>query len=214
MESLKKSKIELVYVMDPHCGWCYGFGTVILELFEKYKDNPSVSFDVRPGGLFSPKIEVPAGFADEKRPIAKRVEELSGVKFMEVYFSDILGEGSNLDSEPPARAILTIKELTPGILVPFTEKLLELEFIKGQNNSLDETILMAVEEFKIDKNSFAELYHSDAMKQKTLVEFREVATMTSGFPILYMVVENEPVKLAGGFTPVDRLIKKINTAIN
>ena len=49
--------IELAYVMDPHCGWCFGFGKVILELFETYKNDPSIKFTIRPGGLIQGQLE-------------------------------------------------------------------------------------------------------------------------------------------------------------
>ncbi len=208
------NNIELIYVMDPHCGWCFGFGKVVLELFENYKNNPSVSFDVRPGGLFSPQIQIPEGFAEDKRPIAKRIEELSDVTFSESYFTNILGSGSFLDSEPPARAIICVKKMNKELLVPFTEKLLEKEFIFGQNNSLDETIFQTIKEFDIDEVLFKEYYYSTEIKQKVLVEFQEVGSLTTGFPALFMKHNNQLTKLAGGYAPTERIIRKIEAILN
>jgi len=173
--------IELLYVMDPHCGWCFGFGKVILELFETYKNNPSVSFDVLPGGLFYPAIQLQNGFADDKRPIAKRIEELAGVTFSEGYFTEVLGRGGFLDSEPPARAVLCVKKLYRKHLVPFTEKLLEKEFIFVKNNSLDEVIFETVKEFDIDKATFDKLFHSTEIKQAVLKEFQEFVLWLQAF---------------------------------
>lgn len=201
--------IELIYVMDPHCGWCFGFEKVISELFERYENNPSVHFDVKPGGLFYPAIRLQDGFADDKRPIAKRVEELSGVKFSESYFTKVLGSGSFLDSEPPARAILCMKEINKELLVPFTEKLLEKEFIDGKNNSMDEVIFDTIKEFEIDESTFNKLYHSVEMKQKVLLEFQEARSMVTGFPVLFAKHENQLIKLAVGFAPTERLVKTI-----
>jgi putative protein-disulfide isomerase len=206
--------MELIYVMDPHCGWCFGFGKVILELFETYKNNPSVSFDIKPGGLFSPKIEIPLNFADSKRPIAQRIEKLSAVKFSEKYFTHILGEGSVLDSEPPARAILCVRELNKELLVPFTEKLLEKEFIYGENNSLEKTIFSVVKELNIDEAKFRDLYHSNEMKQNVLIEFQEARSMVSGYPVLLLRQNNQITKLASGYAPTERLVKKIDSVLN
>lgn len=206
--------IELIYVMDPHCGWCFGFGKVVLELFENYKNNPSVSFDVKPGGLFSPKIHIPEGFAEDKRPIAKRIEELSGVTFSESYFTKILGSGSFLDSEPPSRAILCVKKMNKELLVPFTEKILKIEFIFGQNNSLDETIFQIIKEFDIDEVLFKEYYYSTEIEQKVRVEFQEVGILITGFPALFMKHNNQLTKLAGGYAPTERIIRKIESLLN
>ena len=207
-------KIELIYVMDPHCGWCFGFGKVILELFEKYENNPSVRFDVKPGGLFYPAINIPEGFADGKRPIAKRIEELSGVKFSEDYFAKVLGDGSFLDSEPPARAILVVKQIEKDFVVPFTEKLLEKEFIHGQNNSLDGTILKSVKDFKIDMDTFTKYFYSAVMKQMVLSEFQNVQRMVTGYPVLFLKHDSQLTKLASGYAPLERLIKKIESIIS
>ncbi|MFA8436756.1 MAG: DsbA family protein [Marinifilaceae bacterium] len=206
--------MKLIYVMDPHCGWCFGFEKVILELFEKYKNNPSVSFDIKPGGLFHPAIQINEGFADDKRPIAKRVEDLSGVKFAESYFTNILGNGSFLDSEPPARAILCVKELNKELVVPFTEKLLEKEFIFAKNNSLEKTILETVEEFEIDRTSFEELFHSSEMKQNVIQEFQETRSMVSGYPVLFAKHNGQLIKLAEGYAPFERLVKKIESILH
>lgn len=213
MENSKKMT-ELIYVMDPHCGWCFGFGKVVLELFENYKNNPSVSFEVRPGGLFSPLIHIPEGFAEDKRPIAHRIEKLSGVTFSESYFTKILGSGSFLDSEPPARAILCVKKMNEELLVPFAERLLEKEFIFGKNNSLDETIFETIEEFDIDEATFKACYYSLEMKEKVLSEFQEVSNMTTGFPALFMKHNNQLTKLAGGYAPTERLINKIEALMD
>ena len=207
------NNIELVYVMDPHCGWCFGFGKVVLELFERYKNNPLVNFDIKPGGLFYPAIEIEEGFADDKRPIAKRIEELANVKFSENYFTKVLGSGSLLDSEPPARTILCIKEINRDILVPFTERLLEKEFIFGKNTSLNETIFENVKEFKIEETAFERRYHSAEMKQKVILEFQQARSMATGFPVLFVKHKNQLTKLAGGYAPTERLVKKIEAIL-
>ncbi len=210
---LVNNDIELVYVMDPHCGWCFGFGKVILDLFEIYKDNSLVNFDIKPGGLFYPAIEIEEGFADGKRPIAKRIEELAKVKFSENYFTKILGTGSILDSEPPARAILSIKKITRDILVQFTERLLEKEFIFGKNTSFDETIFECIKEFKVEEAAFEKHYNSAEMKQQVILEFQQARSMVTGFPVLFVKHKNQLTKLAGGYAPRERLVKKIEALL-
>lgn len=205
--------IELRYVMDPHCGWCFGFGKVLLQLFIHYQDNPSVYFDIIPGGLFYPKITIDEGFSENKRPIAKRIEELAGVQFSENYFSNVLKKGSFLDSEPPARAMHCIKKINRKLLVPFTEKLLEKEFLYGENNSLDSTIFKTVREFPIDEQAFQTRYHSETIAQEVLAEFQKAQGMTTGFPTLFLTQGKQSSKLAGGYAPLERLVKKIETFI-
>lgn len=212
-EVLMDKKVDLIYVMDPHCGWCFGFGRVILDLFNSYGNNPSVRFDVVPGGLFYPAIKIPNGFADDKRPIASRIEELAGIEFSEAYFTDVLRTGKELNSEPPARAIISIKEINKDILIPFTELLLEKEFVGGKDNSLDETIYETVKEFDIEIQEFEKYFHSAEVKEKVQREFQEVQRTTTGFPVLFAKQNNRLTKLAGGFAPTERLIERIEELI-
>lgn len=205
--------VKLIYVMDPHCGWCFGFGKVILALFEGYKNNPSIQFDIRLGGLFYPAIKTGSEFAKEKQPIANRIEALAKVKFAKSYFTHVLGPGNYLDSEPPARAILTIKAMQPELLVPFTERLLEKEFMQGKNCSFDKTIFETVDEFKIDLDKFTALFCSPTQKQKTVTEFQETRSMVNGYPVLFIQDKDQLTKLAGGYAPLARLEHKINALL-
>ena len=63
-----------------------------------------------------------------------------------------------------------MREMNNELVVPFTEKLLEKEFIYGKNNSLDSVIFETVQEFHIDLEVFKEMFQSVDMKQKVQLE--------------------------------------------
>ena len=109
--------------------------------------------------------------------------------------------------------LLCVKELNKDLLVPFTEKLLEKEFIHGKNNSLDEAIFETIKEFEIDETTFNKLNHSIEIKQKVNNEFQEVLSLVTGFPVLFVRQNNQLSKLAGGYASKERLVKKIETII-
>jgi putative protein-disulfide isomerase len=201
--------IQIIYVMDPHCGWCYGFGSVILKVFDYYKDNPSVEFDILPGGLFPNSFTIPAGFAANKRPIAERITQFSGVAFSEEYFTSILAEGSFLDSELPSRAILAFKKLNFKEVVHFSERLLEIEFKEAKNNSKETTILEVVREFDVDEEMFKAQFESETLKLEVLKNFQIVQEMHVGFPTVLLHKAGNISKIASGYAPFERLIRKI-----
>ena len=120
---------------------------------------------------------------------------------------------SFLDSEPPARAILCVREIKKEWIVPFTENLLEKEFIFGKNNSLDEVIFETIQESSIDETIFKKKYLSEEMREKVPREFRQARIMTSGFPTLFLNNNNQLIKLASGYAPMDRLIKRIEVSL-
>jgi putative protein-disulfide isomerase len=150
VERNERQNTTLLYVMDPHCGWCFGFGAVIEKLFEHYRADDRIKFDVLPGGLFVPKIATSKAFAAEKRSICERISQLAGVTVSESYFADVIGEGGYLDSEVPCRVINTANYLRPGRLILFMEALLAQEFIYGQNISDYARAEPVIEKFGFD----------------------------------------------------------------
>lgn len=197
--------------MDPHCGWCFGFGKVILKIFEHYKNNPSVEFDILPGGLFTRPIFIEKGFAENKRPIAARITELSGVSFSEDYFNVILAEGSFLNSEPPSRAILVFNKLKHKEVILFAERLLTIEFEEAKNNSKEETIFEVLEEFEVDVLEFRNYYESQELKKEVQQKFQMSQNLQTGFPALILRKGKEIKKIAGGYAPFERVLKKIES---
>lgn len=205
-------KLKLLYIIDPHCGWCFGFGQIILELFERYKNNKEVEFDVITGGLFVPKIQTSKSFADDKRPIAQRVSQLAGVNFSEAYFTDVIGKNGYLDSEIPCKIINTVKLLNNN-LIPFMEDLLRLEYIEGKNISNYNNAASIISKYDFDERLFKEKHLSEEVHQNTLQDFQFSKQLAAGFPVLIVNTENEFVQLARGFASSDKLIKKIDVII-
>jgi putative protein-disulfide isomerase len=82
------NKDRIIYVFDPMCGWCFGFGKVMTEFEATYKD--SIDFDVISGGMVVGEREGPVGdFADYILGAYTRVEEYSGMKFGQPYLDQL-----------------------------------------------------------------------------------------------------------------------------
>lgn len=107
-----------------------------------------------------------------------------------------------------------MREMNNELVVPFTEKLLEKEFIYGKNNSLDSVIFETVQEFHIDLEVFKKMFQSVDMKQKVQLEFQEVQNLATGYPTLLAKQNGEIRKLASGFAPKDRLVKRIDALLS
>jgi putative protein-disulfide isomerase len=203
--------ITLLYVMDPHCGWCFGFGKVIEQLYHHYKNNESVQFEVLAGGLFVPKIPASKAFADEKRPIIKRIEEMSGVKFSEDYIANVLGGNDFVDSEVPCRVLNTANALNPKQIIPFMEDLLKEQFGNAKNLSHFENAVSTIEKYGMNAQDFRAAFDSESIKKLTLDNFEKAHQIVTGYPVLFARDSNGNLqKLAGGYAPFDRLKNKID----
>ena len=98
-------ELELIYLMDPQCGWCFGYADTIRAFYDNIVVDSPIRLSVVPGGLFIPKKKISPEFIDGKRPIAKRISKMFGVEFSPSYFSDVLGGDFVLDSTPSCRGI-------------------------------------------------------------------------------------------------------------
>lgn len=200
----EKLKITLLYVMDPHCGWCFGFGTVIKKLYERYCTGNQVKLDVLPGA----KITTSKAFADGIRPIAERISRFAGVTFSELYFIDVIGEHSYLDSEVPCRVLNTANQISHARIIPFMEDLLAQEFIHGRNISDYATVEPVIEKFGFDLGEFTTVFNSELMAENTRANFSKARKIANGYPALFVSNGSGDLKsLAKGFAPFDKLTK-------
>lgn len=207
--SQSHTPLTLLYVMDPHCGWCYGFGKVIGQLAHHYQNHHNLRFEILPGGLFVPAIKSTPSFADDKRPAIKRIEELSGAIFSEAYISGILG-GSILDSEVPCRVLNTAKQLIPDQIIPFMEDLFDAQFVGAKNISLFENCLSTIEKYGIDVDRFQQVFDSPELKSITQTNFDLSHRITTGYPALFIIDSDGHLhKLTNGFAPFERVAKAV-----
>ncbi|HET8830003.1 MAG TPA: DsbA family protein, partial [Pelobium sp.] len=74
------NKLEIIYVYDALCGWCYGFSDVMTKLYHEYKND--FDFEVISGGMILGDREGPiSGTAELIKTHLPRVEETTGVVF-------------------------------------------------------------------------------------------------------------------------------------
>jgi putative protein-disulfide isomerase len=211
----ERQKTTLLYVMDPHCGWCFGFGIVIEQLYDRYRNDDRVRFEVLPGGLFVPKILTSKDFAEGKRSIWERISHLSGVTVSDSYFANVIGEGGYLDSEVPCRVINTASHLRPDRLIPFMEALLTQEFTHGRNISDYASAEPVIDKFGFDLGEFKTAFSSDFVAETTRANFDRARAIADGYPVLFAVSESGELKvLAKGFAPFDTLKKRVDEIVN
>lgn len=103
--------MELVFVADPMCSWCYGFAKELELLLDRYR---SASLSITVGGVRAGATDVldDAGKQFRLRHWAK-VEHASGVVFNREGF---LGKsGFVYDTEPVCRAVVAARILRPTV---------------------------------------------------------------------------------------------------
>src|SRR5690625_4823188 len=130
---MNKLSIQLFYVYDPLCRWCFGFHPVIEKLEKRLEGRLAVT--ALPGGL---AMDDDAGSISEGYPglreEVKRVEEVTKKKFGEPFKLLIEGGSHVLDSLPPALAQMIVNETDPGRSAEVGSKLQVKPCEEGENS--------------------------------------------------------------------------------
>ncbi|SFB25978.1 hypothetical protein [Clostridium frigidicarnis] len=94
-------KNKIYYIMDPMCGWCYGFSDVITKINDRYKED--FEFTILPGGMWRDENvkKMNSELASYIKSHNKQIESLTNKHFGEGFEKNILeNEEAILDSMP------------------------------------------------------------------------------------------------------------------
>ncbi|MEQ8684470.1 MAG: DsbA family protein [Imperialibacter sp.] len=204
-------KETIIYIFDPLCGWCYGFSGTIVDLFNKRKDE--FNFEVVAGGMITGTRIAP--FSTMHGYISgayKRVEEMTGAKFGVPYLNELLPSDTQMNSEPPSRALVTFRSFLPDQVVPFAHALQKKQYLEGRDFA-DNTVYeeLAVQ-FGVDPKAFIEKFESEEMKYRTTEDFQwSNSAGVKGFPTVVLKNDQGYYLISNGFRPLDEVEKVIET---
>jgi putative protein-disulfide isomerase len=212
-QNTKTPNVEIIYLYDAMCGWCYGFSPVITALEEKYRNK--VKFTVLSGGMVLGERKMPAPQLFSYIGNAYlRVEKLSGVTFGKPYLEGIMKDSSYiLSSEMPSLAMTVFKSFQPEKAVQFAAALQKIFFLEGKSLNDIQTYLDLASKFGINTSDFASRMQNPAFQQDTEAEFALVGRFgVSGFPTVVLKKEDKYYLISNGYTSLkeaDKTIQKL-----
>lgn len=97
--------IEIEYLFDPLCGWCYGASPMIEELAAR----SDITLRLVATGLFADEGARPldAGFAEFAWKHDQKIAALTGQSFSDAYRQQVLGAGKGMLDSGPSNLALT-----------------------------------------------------------------------------------------------------------
>lgn len=126
--------MQLIYLFDPLCGWCYGAHPMI----EKIAEEPDVTLVLAPVGLFAGEQARPmdAAFANYAWQNDQRIARLTGQPFSESYRTDVLGAARGLfDSAPATLGLVAAAIEAPSQELPTLKAIQQARYIDGRQTS-------------------------------------------------------------------------------
>ena len=179
-----KPKDKLIYIMDPHCGWCFGNVRSISDVYDSIKD--TFDFEILPGGMWSGK-EAPRGgqaMKDFLLPNIIRLNHFANADIENAYIDLIQDSTYMLSSDWPSQAIITIKELYPDKVLKFTHALMNAQFQDGKRFDVERTYVDVLKSLDINPKKFINTWKMDEMKIKTEASYKKAKYVSTSFPSL------------------------------
>jgi len=199
--------IEFVYVGDPMCSWCWGFAPVLNRMEEVY-DIPMrvVVGGLRPG----PDAEtLDDRFAATLHHHWEQVADASGQPFDFGFLER--RDGWRYDTELPAIAVVSIRELDQSLALEFHSRLQRAFYADGVDITDPGVYPDLVADFEVDAVKFAELLTSSEMKKRAWADFAEARSMgIAGFPALLVRESEEWGIITRGYMSADRLLPALS----
>ena len=209
--------VQLLYIADPMCSWCYGFGPQLTQLLAAM---PDAKLDILCGGLRPDETEA---VSDEMRKMIlghwDRVAEVSGLPFDREAMSR---PGWVYCTEPASRAMVSVKLLAehlPGEKRLHVFHALQSAFYRDGLDVTNDQVLAEVLTAALnavdgadsyDAASLLETLQSADAHQCTREEFALCQQWgVRSFPALLMVHDNNLHMLSSGYATTEQLQSQI-----
>ncbi|MCG8607986.1 DsbA family protein [bacterium] len=202
----KRKSQEIIYFFFFLCSWCWGFTPVLDQIMA---DHPELHFRIIMGGLRPG--ELAQKMTDELKAYIRshwrHVQEATGQPFDFAFFerTDFL-----YDTEPPARAVVTVRDLQPEKEYSFFKSLQRAFYTENVDITDENNYTSFLLDHGIDPTAFRDRFRSEDYRQVTQEDFAESRRLgISGFPSVILRNEEKVVLLTAGYQPYERLKPQI-----
>lgn len=206
---------KLIYVADPMCSWCYGFGPELSRVFEAV---PDMDLEIVVGGLRAYNTQQ----MDERLKATlvshwRHVAEASGLPFSGAALARA---GFVYDTEPACRAVVTARLLAPD-LPPLAQldifhAIQRAFYAEGvdttQGKALADVTSAALTShgIPVDAATFHAKWADEESISATKNDFvRTQRWGISGFPAVLLETHNELMLVVSGYTKAATLLVRL-----
>ncbi len=206
----------LIYIADPMCSWCYGFGPELNALLDGL---PGLQLEVVVGGLraFNTTV-IDDSMRSELMTHWEKVHELSGLNMLD---NAINQPGFIYDTEPACRAVVTARTLSAPAALPVFHAIQQAFYAEGrdvtQGDILAEVACAALKKTGVEHaaDNFLTLWSSSQMRQATLDDFNLVKNWNiDGFPMLILDRNGQLDMVTSGFARVPALVDQLQLLVD
>jgi putative protein-disulfide isomerase len=197
--------MHLLYVADPLCSWCYGFGPQLEALLARH---PGTKLDLVMGGLRAYNTEpMSVPFQEMLRGHWKQVREASGLAFSEGIFSV---PGFVYDTEPPCRAVVTARMMDGTRALPLMKEVQAAFYRYARDVTRPDVLADAAAACGYDRDEFLQRLESTEMRDETRLDFTTAQSLgITGFPTLGVAYGQQLYLVTSGYVTADVLEERL-----
>lgn len=206
----------LIYIADPMCSWCYGFGPELLTLLQGLPETP---VELVVGGLRAYNKEV---MSDELKTTLlshwKHVEEASGLPFS---YDALSRENFIYNTEPACRAVVAARILAPEAVLHAFHAIQHAFYAKGLNVTQGDVLAQVVSTaltnagFAVDAATFHATWANEATITATANDFKRTRDWNvTGFPTLVLERNGNMELVASGYMRTEALVERMQTLVD
>ena len=207
-------KPKIIYCYDAYCGWCYGFGPVIKELWLKHREQ--FDFETISGGMIPVQDTKHIGnIAQYIQGAYQTVEQTTGVKFGKDYLWHIFNPDESdwyPNSEMAAIAMAIFRESYPDQTIAFAADLQHALYEEGRDLTDKEAYRHLLEQYNIDTEVFYQKLGSEAYKEKAYYDFSLIQQLkVNGFPTVFLQLDDAKLyMISRGFSTLEAVEQRMN----
>jgi putative protein-disulfide isomerase len=206
---------RLIYIADPMCSWCYGFGPELSGLLDAV---PDMELEIVVGGLRAYNTQQ----MDDRLKATllshwRHVEQASGLPFSDAAISRA---GFVYDTEPACRAVVAARLLAPAVPPPALLDVFHaiqrafyaegVDVTRGEALAEIASAVLTKHGFPIDAASFHAKWSEQASIAATRNDFiRTQRWGISGFPTVLIEQGKELMLVVSGYAKAAALLQRV-----
>lgn len=206
----------LIYVADPMCSWCYGFGPELVSLLEGL---PGLQVEVVVGGLRAfNTTPMDDAAREELMSHWEKVHAASGLTMLD---NAVNQPGFIYDTEPACRAVVTARSLLPQSALPVFHAIQHAFYAEGRDVTRGDVLAdvvcaaLAIAGVEQDPVTFAALWSSAPMRQATQADFDLTKHWKiDGFPMLILERNGQLDMVTSGYARMPALIDQLQLLVD
>jgi len=203
--------MNLIYVADPMCSWCYGFAKPLDALLAQPGSAAPLQLALVMGGLrpFTTDTMAPER-VNELVGHWHHVAEASGQPFTQAPHTAMHAPDFVYDTEPASRATISVRTHWPKLVWRYLKAVQHAFYAEGKNVTQPEVLADVADALGIPRADFARVFASQELRDATLADFAQAQSWgIRGFPALIAEHGDHLHLVAQGYMPIDALRERL-----